>query len=195
MKHNLFGKKPIQRMSILCAALFLTAAFVFPQTTAARRFPIPGHGELLLQVPEKWKDDIRRPPNDLPPTITFSPAAGSPFAVMLTAGGSAKPGEPLMDADTIRKHVEAVAKNAETQSVEKSLTVKELTGPACRGSYFSATDRAPKFGDYKYMTQGIARTGDVLIAFTVLTNDGQETVVKAALVMLRGAAIRSDSGL
>jgi hypothetical protein len=45
------------------------------------------------------------------------------------------------------------------------------------------------------MTQGIARTGDVIIAFTVLTNDGQEAVVKAALDMLRGAVIRSDSGL
>ena len=74
-----------------------------------------------------------------------------------------------------------------------SLIVKELSGPACHGYYFSATDKAPKSGEYAYMTQGIARTGDILIAFTVLTNDGQEAVVKAALDMLRGALVSSDS--
>jgi hypothetical protein len=172
-----------------CITLCFAVALVFAQAPAARRFSIPGHGELVLQVPEGWKGDIRQPPENLPPTFTFSPSFGAPFRVMVTAGGFAKPGAPVMDADTLRKRVEAIAKGAEPQAAEKSLEVKELVGSACHGFYFSATDKAPKPGEYAYMTQGIARAGDILLAFTVLTHDGQEAVVKAALEMVRRAVL------
>jgi hypothetical protein len=181
---------------IFTAVVFcFVSAFVFSLTPATRRFPIPGHGTLLLQVPQVWKAGLLQPPDNLPPTIAFTSSSGALFKVLVTAGWVKTPGARPPDADTLEKQVELAAKSAEPQAVEKLLTVKELTGPAIHGFYFSATDKAPKAGEYKYLTQGIAGVEDVLLAFTILTNDGQEAVVKAALGMLRGAVLQPESGV
>jgi hypothetical protein len=114
-----------------------------------------------------------------------------PFKVIVTAGWGEIPGGQLLDTATIRKQVESAAKRAESQSIEKSLAVKEFTGPASRGFYFSATDQAPKPGEYSFMKQGIAKVGDICLIFTILTNDGQGAIDKAALEMMRGAVLQS----
>jgi hypothetical protein len=64
----------------------------------------------------------------------------------------------------------------------------EFQGRSGPGFYFSATDRAPKPGEYKFLTQGIVRVGELSVTFTILTNDGQEAVVKQALEALKGAS-------
>jgi hypothetical protein len=76
--------------------------------------------------------------------------------------------------------------------VEGVLPLQEIKGVDGRGFYFTATDRAPKPGEAKYLTQGIIRVGEISLAFTVLTNDGQEAVVRAALEMLRTAVHRQN---
>ena len=63
----------------------------------------------------------------------------------------------------------------------------EFSGRSGPGYCFSATDRAPQPGEYKYLTQGIVRVGELSVTFTILTNDGQEAVVKQALEALKGA--------
>jgi hypothetical protein len=180
----------MKRNLVRCVLLCLATALSFSQASSTRRFSIPGHGELVLQVPEGWKFELLQPQDKLPPTITFSPISGEPFKVMVTAGGAADPEAQALDTGTMRMQVESTAKNAEAQAVEKSLTVKELTGPVINGFYFSATDQAPKTGEYACMTQGIARVGEIVLAFTILTHTGHETIVKAALEMLRGALPR-----
>jgi hypothetical protein len=55
------------------------------------------------------------------------------------------------------------------------------------GFYFAATDRAPKPDEYKFLTQGVVRVGELSVTFTILTNDGQDAVVKQALDALKGA--------
>ena len=95
-----------------------------------------------------------------------------------------------MDADILRRMVESAAQNAAAKAVEDALAVKELAGPELLGFYFSATDKAPKAGEYLFMTQGLARVKDMLLVFSIYTNAGQEAVVQAALEMLRGAVLR-----
>ena len=51
----------------------------------------------------------------------------------------------------------------------------------------SMANAAPKVGEFKYLTQGIVCLGQINVAFTILTNDGQESVIKAALDALREA--------
>ncbi len=184
------GSVSIRKMTARGVALCFAAALLSAQSPSARRFPVPGQGELVLQVPGAWQAVGRQPQGDLPPTFTFTPLSGAPFKVLVTAGGPAKPGMPPLDADTLRKQVETFAESAKPQAVEKSLAVKELKGPASHGFYFSATDKAPKAGEFKCLAQGMARIGDIIMVFTILTNDGQETVVKAALEMVRGAVLQ-----
>jgi hypothetical protein len=175
-----------------CVAVLSAAALLFPQASSARLFPVPGYGELVLQEPGAWKSGLRRPAGNLPPTFLFSPSSGAPFEVLVTAGGFLQPGAQPMDAAALRNQVQAMAMGAEAKSVEKSLAVKELKGPAAFGFYFSATDKAPEAGEFKYLTQGAARVGGILVIFTILTNDGQEIVAEAALEMMRGASMKDD---
>jgi hypothetical protein len=72
--------------------------------------------------------------------------------------------------------------------VEKVISLRELHGGVSRGYYFAATDRAPNPGEFKYLTQGIVHLEDINLAFTILTNDGQDAEVKAALEVLRTAS-------
>ena len=93
----------------------------------------------------------------------------------------------------MRAEVQQTAQQAQSQAVEAHIEVKELMGTSAKGYYFFATDRAPKPGEYKYMTQGILPVGELVVTFTVLTNDGQMPVVEAALEMLRRAVHRGGS--
>ena len=47
--------------------------------------------------------------------------------------------------------------------------------------------KAPKPGEYKYMTQGMLVVRELAVSFTILTNDGQQQVVQDALTMLKSA--------
>jgi hypothetical protein len=71
--------------------------------------------------------------------------------------------------------------------------LRELHGSQAVGYYFVATDRNPSPGDFKYLTQGIVHLGAINLAFTILTNDGQDSVVDAALEILR-SAVHEQSG-
>jgi hypothetical protein len=160
------------------------ALFGAASTAAERAVPLPDHGTLTFATPDGWKDDVSQRPNRLPPEIRFSHGTGPTFQLLVTP---IWPPLGATDEPSLRALVAQAAKNAEAQSVERSVVVKELSGTSGRGYYFSATDRAPKPSEYKYMTQGMLRAGGVALTFTVLTNDGQAEVVSAALEVLRTA--------
>ena len=73
------------------------------------------------------------------------------------------------------------------QAVEKSISIQDLKGPHAEGTYFSATDRAPKPGEFKYMTQGAMSVSGLPVTFTILTNDDSKSPESVALRMLRTA--------
>jgi hypothetical protein len=141
------------KLSVSLLALLVTATAVAQaNSTAPRRFTLPEHGQFVIQVPTDWKGEVRQSGNRMPPTITFTPASGKPFHILMTAIWPA--------------------------------TRDQQPGP---GFYFSATDRAPKPDEYKFLTQGVVRVGELSVTFTILTNDGQDAVVKQALDALKSA--------
>jgi hypothetical protein len=69
--------------------------------------------------------------------------------------------------------------------------VRELkSGASVIGYYYTVTDKAPKPGEFKLMTQGMFGLVDLRVSFTILTNEGQEGTVKEALAMLSSASLR-----
>jgi len=171
----------------LAVVLLALSSAVVAATPSQRHFTLPNHGSFDLVAPSDWTDELTQPPGDLPPTIQFGPRSGPSFQVLVSAGGVPAVGATVPDDAKIRAEVAAAAKAAESQSVEKSLPLLTLTGPSGSGYYFVATDRAPALGEWKYLTQGIIRVDDIVLVFSILTNDGQEATVKAALEMLRNA--------
>ena len=175
------------RSSVALLSVLVVAAAVAQANTTARRFTLPDHGQFVIPVPAEWKGQMSQPANRMPPTITFTPASGKPFHVLMTTiWPAAKDGQP-QSRDQLRATVERGVQGARTQAVEKELRVVEFQGRTGPGFYFSATDRAPKPDEYKFLTQGVLRVGELSVTFTILTNDGQDAIVKQALDALKGA--------
>jgi hypothetical protein len=168
--------------------LLSSASATLTTGTSERQYALPDHGYFVLQVPRDWKDQVRQPPNRLPPTIVFSRTSGYPFQILLTPIWSMRKDRPPDSRDDLRAAVEQAAHAAKSQAVESELPIIEFQGRSGPGFYFSATDRAPKPGEYKFLNQGILRVGELTVTFTILTNDGQELIVKQALDLLKSAA-------
>jgi hypothetical protein len=88
----------------------------------------------------------------------------------------------------MRHSVQQTADKVKPSATEQYLPVEQLTGAPGPGYYFSATDREPKPGEFKYLTQGMLLVGDVVVGFSILTNDAQEKVRDQALATLKSAS-------
>ena len=167
------------------SALAQTGSNAEQGSNAERRFALPDHGYFVIQVPRDWKGQVHQPPNRLPPTITLGPGAGKPFEVLMTPIWPATTDRSPQSREQIRASVEKAAQDAKAEAVEREIPVVEFQGRSGPGFYFSATDRAPKPGEYKFLTQGILRVRDLTVTFAILTNDAQQSVVKQALDSLK----------
>ncbi len=180
--------KPSYRLIRWLALLAIVAAAAAGAAeTAERRFPLPDRGFLQLEVPADWQDQLRQPPERLPPTIAFRPRRGPAFDILITPIWPMRQEVAPSTAAQLRKMVEQTAEQMKPMAVEKRIEVVELRGTSGIGYYYVATDKAPKPGEYKYLTQGMLRVDNLLVTFTILTNDGQNDVVADALVMLQSA--------
>ncbi len=172
---------------VIVLGVMAAAAPVFAETTAARDYALGQHGSLQLTVPASWKDKVSQPPNGLPPTILFVPESGAAFKVLLTPIWSDRSGAQLPIASDIRKKVEQAAAQAKAQVLDPDVTVQEMAGSTGVGFHYAATDRTPNPGEYKRMDQGMLRVGDLLISFTILSQDASDPANRAAMAMLEGA--------
>lgn len=166
---------------------FLLPGICWAEEGSLREFQLPKRGVLQLAVPRSWKDQVRQPPHELPPTISLSPSHGNGFQVLITPLWAIHAGVVMPEREEIRRIIAKAAEGAKSQAVEKNIPVQEIQSESVGGYCFSATDRSPKPGEFKYMTQGMLRVGELAATFTILYNDGAETVVPDALRMLKGA--------
>ncbi len=173
-----------------CVASAAPPAYATTPSTAA----IPGHGELTLAIPDGWTGEWGTITDQTRPSLSLRPKHGDPFEVTITTLWSNGPGVGPFDDAALRTTVASWAKDFEGQSVERDLPTKELDGDNGNGFYFTATDRSLATsghpsgpGDFKYLTMGLMRTGQVALAFTVMTNDGHEGVLKDVFDILRVA--------
>lgn len=158
--------------------------------TAPVHIVLPGRGEVVLAVPSGWAPT--RAPGAEPeaPTASLKESSGRPFHVDVTVFPSGSAAATRADPARVRRFVAEAAKAAQSQSVEKTLAIREVPGASGRGYYFLATDRAPAPGEWKFMTQGALGVGGALVVFTILTNDGQDEIAAAALEMVRRATFQ-----
>jgi predicted Rdx family selenoprotein len=149
-----------------------------------RRFPLPGHGAVIMTVPPTWTDQVPRQSDDLATTIIFAPEIGGAFKVMVTPLWPKKKDAPLPSDGEIRANIDGSIASVRDRAAESSISVRRLKQGGIQGYYFSATDRAPKPGEFKFMTQGTVVCGSLVVAFTVLSNDRTGKIEKDALSMI-----------
>jgi hypothetical protein len=165
-----------------------TAATAAGADGEKKAFALPDNSKLELTIPPGWKDELKEKQGSAPAAIALTPREGAPFQVVVTPVARQKSGGSADTAIRMRHNVQQAADKIKPSAVEQYLPVEELTGAPGPGYYFSATDREPKPGEFKYLTQGMLLVGDVVVAFSILTNDGQEKAKEEALAMLKRAS-------
>jgi hypothetical protein len=170
------------------ALLLLTASLSAGNASAeSGRYDIPDHGSIQFAIPPAWKEQFHQPVKKMPPTITWAPASGAAFRILVTIGWQDDPAAaPLSDAE-VKKRVEQSLEGVKPMLVEQQIVLTPLQGTSANGYYFSATERTQKPGEYKFLTQGIVQVGKFIVPFAMLTNDGQQQVVADALTAIRNA--------
>ncbi len=150
-------------------------------------YTVPGHGKLILHVPESWKDfskPLQEPPSVL---LRFKPPEGDSFYVQVTAVWLDAAKCANATPKSIKAKVQKSSADPLKRAVEKEAKIEELRGEQTMGYYYSLTDRAPPPDEYKYMTQGIATTGEMMVVFTILRRENNAADKTAALQMLADA--------
>jgi len=157
---------------------------------SARRFPIPAHGQLEVTAPADWRDSLDQPLGGLPPTIAFTPPSGQAFLLQITTLW-ARGGGPV-SSGAVRAMAQSALGRARAQSVEQSASLREVQGPESTGWYFRLTDRRTAAGtlpsgEYAYLVQGAAQVGELVLSFTLLTNDRDGAEHEATVALIRSA--------
>ncbi|MDB5808369.1 MAG: hypothetical protein JWN94_491 [Betaproteobacteria bacterium] len=150
-----------------------------------KRYALERSGFLQMKVPAGWRDEVDA--TTKPPVISFRPAEGQPFLISVTPAQAIE-GSRVPSRKKLREDVAQMAAAIRHFSIEgDKIKLKEFAGSSGPGFEFFATDSAPAAGEFKYMTRGKLNVGDVSVTFTILTNDGQENVIRAAQATLQGA--------
>lgn len=167
---------------IVAVAFCLTGALAHAEDV---KLPVPGGGALMLPLPDGWRTSKQA---GSAPTLSFIPVSGPSFQVLVSPLVASDGRVAPSSAKAIRSLVESAAGDVKSQAVEKSLPLQELRSTDVQGTYFSVTDRAPKPGEFKYMTQGAMSVRGLPVSFTILSNDNSRAVTDVALGMLRAAS-------
>jgi hypothetical protein len=187
-KQGGFMKK---RCSLLLWVVIFLVGFAFiaaaAEQTKDRRYTLPAHGVLQMKVPVSWKDEVKQQSDNLPPTITLTPSSGDQFKILITPFWKESEEAPDLNDYMVHRMVQRSADANQPNAVEKPLKLIFLEGLSSRGYYFSATDKAPEKGGYKFLTQGILLVDELAVTFTILTNDAKKEVESAGLDMVKGA--------
>lgn len=154
---------------------------------AIKKYPIPDHGVLELNVPTSWKSDMHKPQKDMPPTIIFKPAKGDDLQVLIIVLWDKTGEKDFNSPEKIRTFVEKDGQKLLPKTVETKIILQEIKGINTTGYYFSVTDKAPNPGELRYMTRGGIGAGNLLLNVTILHRVKDSESVKEVLSMLREA--------
>ena len=185
--------RSVAAQCVLLAALAATGLATASHANL-KRYVLPNHDTLELPLPAGWVDHVEQPSGDGPPTIEFGIAEGGPRQVFVKPEWADPTAQEVRELPQLRDAVRDLAERTRSEAVESYLEVRQLNAANGVGYYFSATERDPGPDTFKYMSQGALQVGSLTLWFTILTNEGQDTVAVEALAMLQ-AAVHRRTGL
>jgi hypothetical protein len=172
---------------VLSLAFLVASIALAAGPKAIRKYPIPDHGVLELNMPTSWRIDVHKPQENLPPTIIFSPKKGDDFKVLITVLWDNTGEQDFNSPDKIRTYVQEDGQKILPKAVETKLLVQQMRGVNNTGYFFSLTDKAPNPGEFRYITRGGMAVGNLLLNVTILYRVKDSEFVKDALSVLREA--------
>jgi hypothetical protein len=174
------------------AALLAALAVLLPAHAAdgeLRAWPVPGRGKLEMVVPTDWYDDPRGAQGATLPRVRFFDRLGPrpPFDMTVTIAWSSGKDASFKDPTRLRAFVAQSADELAPASTEKRFPLHEFKSETGVGYFFQATLQSPAVGTWPHLTQGAFVTGDLLLAFSIVTAEPKSPAVERAIEMLRTA--------
>jgi hypothetical protein len=134
-----------------------------------------GLGTLYLKFPGNWKDRIEHVTEKERTfdAVYFTPTGESDFDFMVEI---ARVGDKNnANHEAIKSGLLRQAQNELTNAVETNIVLKDFRGDQTVGSYFRITDKkwaviSPPEGEAKYMTEGYASVGPLILTFHLFSN-------------------------
>lgn len=176
-------------MSGLTAALLaFSAGVVATAETAVEDYPLPGHGELRLQVPADWQVRFTYTEDaSTPPSLHVFPLAGEAFEMFITVYWHDGLDIDITSVDALHQRVRQAGNEALQGSTDKTLTIVPFEGAPQPGFLYDLEDANAADGEYRYLTQGAVAAGQLVLAFTILTHERPSEYREACLRFLRTA--------
>jgi hypothetical protein len=181
---------PLRSMArVAVVALVLVLSTTSPTSAALRAFPLGQWGQLGIELPAGWTAVTQGPDASGGSAIRIQPGRDVPLVLLMTPiPGTGSPED--VDA-AVGKLAEQIRQQIAAVAVETDLPVRELRSPYCHARYVSATDKTvekPTATDFRYVDQGGAAVGRLLVTFTLLTNVKDAPERAQALEIVRSAS-------
>jgi hypothetical protein len=176
-------------------AFLFAGGLLAQQSSTAQVYIVPNHGNLRLSIPVSWSVESRAMADPATIFLHIAPAKGKDFDAQLTVVWLTPANQAVTTLESIQANTERTGNGVLLQAVEKTLMLQELRGSESVGTYYSLTDRKPAPGEFKYITQGSFRTGELLSAFTILSSNPNSAEVKQLLRMLTDATYLKATGV
>lgn len=157
-------------------------------------FDIPEHGELVMEVPRIWNYNFTKTDSQTPPLITFYVLDSEEreiFQLNMSVFWEDGYERNITNLDYIKAMVNDAGTNTLRYSDQDTLELIDLTGRNGEGYYFELSDSNAGKKEYKYLTQGALSVGQVLLVFSLFSNDDEGILSDAMLRALKSARHRA----
>ncbi len=161
------------------------------RATTLEKFTIPGHGQLLLQVPVNWEFTYILATEDQPPIITFYELDSDKkeiFQMNVSSLWDDGFRRNITDHEHVRTFVESIGNKLLAASSETELMLIPIKGESGSGYYFSLSDATAKQEEYQYLTQGAYAMNDILLVFSLFTHGKDPQLHDAGLTLINTAS-------
>lgn len=128
--------------------------------------------KLSIEVPNGWEQTESK--QAMPGSVSVRLVRRAPPEVAINVTAFPVPESSPIDVTdkaAILTLVRDTSARFAAQSVEGTLEVVALEAGPLHGGHFTATDKAPGPGEFKYVSQGLAAHGNLMVSFTVLSHD------------------------
>ena len=169
------------RRDLVCFALL--ASFGVPGAGAEAGARIPGWGTLTFPLPEGWR--VLASTTDSASPLTLGPSNGRAFEVRVIPLTSPQTSIPPSTPESLSGQANANAKRRARDALEPALSVRQFRAGDSFGYYYSFTDKAPKPGDFRHYTEGLAQIAGYPITFVVISEQASAELLTQVLNFLQ----------
>jgi hypothetical protein len=182
------------RLGVAMAASLLAGGMLAGQSSSVQVYIVPNHGSLRLSIPVAWAVESTAIAEPATLFLHIAPAKGKTFDAQLTVLWLTPANQATTTPESIQANTGRTGNGVLLQAVEKTLMLQELHGSESIGTYYALTDRKPSPGEFRDITQGSFRTGELLSVFTIRSSNPSSAEVKQLLRMLTDATYVKASG-